>query len=259
MKIDWWTLGLQAVNVLILVWLLSRFLFKPVAAIIAERQQAATRLLDEARAKREEAERERRAAAERQAQIAASRAEILSAAQADAEAARAQLLEDAKTQVRELERQAEAALQIRRQELERDAERRAIRLAVAISERLMARLPASARLSGFEAGLAQSVAQLPEGARQALSAAASDSQSPPLVLRAARAPDDAELAACTSALAGALGLPALARPLRVEVNAELIAGYELEGGGALLSNHLAADLQRIAARLASEQPAPETH
>ena len=44
MKIDWWTLGLQAVNVLILVWLLSRFLFKPVAAIIAERQQAATRL-----------------------------------------------------------------------------------------------------------------------------------------------------------------------------------------------------------------------
>ncbi|MDU1693666.1 MAG: ATPase, partial [Bradyrhizobium sp.] len=33
MTIDWWTVGLQAVNVTILVWLLARFFWRPVAGI----------------------------------------------------------------------------------------------------------------------------------------------------------------------------------------------------------------------------------
>jgi F-type H+-transporting ATPase subunit b len=56
MTIDWWTLGLQTVNVLVLVWILARFLFKPVAKIIAERQEAAQDALDEAEAARAEAQ-----------------------------------------------------------------------------------------------------------------------------------------------------------------------------------------------------------
>ena len=35
MQIDWWTLGLQAVNALVLVWLLAHFLFRPVVDAIA--------------------------------------------------------------------------------------------------------------------------------------------------------------------------------------------------------------------------------
>ncbi|MDR3453737.1 MAG: F0F1 ATP synthase subunit B, partial [Rhodoferax sp.] len=73
MKIDWWTLGLQAINVVVLVWLLSRFLFKPVAAIIAERQAAAARLLSEAQAARDAAQRERDAAGAETARMAAAR------------------------------------------------------------------------------------------------------------------------------------------------------------------------------------------
>ena len=46
MRIDWWTLALQAVNVLILVWLLGRFLFRPVMDAIAARQASAQALLD---------------------------------------------------------------------------------------------------------------------------------------------------------------------------------------------------------------------
>ena len=43
MKIDWWTLALQAVNAAVLIWLLAHFLFRPVADIIAARQKAAQR------------------------------------------------------------------------------------------------------------------------------------------------------------------------------------------------------------------------
>ncbi len=43
MTIDWWTLALQAANVLILVWLLARFFWKPVAGMIAERRDGVAR------------------------------------------------------------------------------------------------------------------------------------------------------------------------------------------------------------------------
>ena len=41
MHIDWSTLALQTINVLILVWILARFLFRPVREIIAKRQAKA--------------------------------------------------------------------------------------------------------------------------------------------------------------------------------------------------------------------------
>ena len=56
MHIDWSTLALQTINVLVLVWLLARFLFRPVKTIIAERRAAAEKLLADAAATRAQAE-----------------------------------------------------------------------------------------------------------------------------------------------------------------------------------------------------------
>ena len=56
MHIDLWTLGLQAINVLVLVWLLARFLFRPLTAIIAQRRQATETLLADATAARAQAQ-----------------------------------------------------------------------------------------------------------------------------------------------------------------------------------------------------------
>ena len=45
MHFDPWTLALQTINVLVLVWLLAHFLFRPVAGIIAARRAAADALM----------------------------------------------------------------------------------------------------------------------------------------------------------------------------------------------------------------------
>ena len=42
MLIDWFTVAAQAVNFLILVWLLKRFLYKPVLAAVDEREKRIT-------------------------------------------------------------------------------------------------------------------------------------------------------------------------------------------------------------------------
>ena len=48
MLIDWFTVGAQAVNFLILVWLLKRFLYKPVLAAIDAREKKIAATIEDA-------------------------------------------------------------------------------------------------------------------------------------------------------------------------------------------------------------------
>ncbi|MGA9847891.1 MAG: hypothetical protein WBQ45_09645, partial [Roseiarcus sp.] len=83
MRIDWWTLALQTVNVLILIWILSRFLFRPIVGIIEERRAAAAKLLTDAEAQKAGAIAARKAAEAEAASIAAGRDATLRQAAAD--------------------------------------------------------------------------------------------------------------------------------------------------------------------------------
>jgi F-type H+-transporting ATPase subunit b len=55
MLIDWFTVAAQAVNFLILIWLLKRFLYKPVLAAIDEREKRIAAQLQDAEKKKAEA------------------------------------------------------------------------------------------------------------------------------------------------------------------------------------------------------------
>jgi len=93
MSFDWWTLLLQIVNFLILVWLLHRFLYKPVQAVIAKRRTLAESALADASAKRAEAEAEKKQLDDARADFEAKRQALIDAAQKDAEAKRKSAME----------------------------------------------------------------------------------------------------------------------------------------------------------------------
>ena len=59
MLIDWFTVGAQALNFIILVWLLKRFLYKPILNAVDAREQRIAAELADADAKRAEAKKER--------------------------------------------------------------------------------------------------------------------------------------------------------------------------------------------------------
>ena len=67
MTIDWWTLALQTVNFLVLVWILARFFFRPMSAIVARRQAEAAKALADADAARRAGGQARRPTADRRA------------------------------------------------------------------------------------------------------------------------------------------------------------------------------------------------
>ena len=241
MQIDWWTLGLQAVNFLVLVWILSRFLFRPVTKIIAERRAAATQALDEARAAKEDAEVERQKARDEKAKLAEQRAGLVQQASEEAAREKAALIAKARMEAEELRKA--AADEIERDKLgEKHAlEDRASHLAVDIATRLFERLPDDARIAGFVDGLAQAVAELPEQSRADLGTADAA-----LRLRAPRALTGEENDVCRKALSRALGREV---DIAVDTDPAIIAGLELETPHTIVRNSFRADLDRIAYEL----------
>lgn len=247
MRIDWSTLALQTVNVVVLVWLLSRFLFRPVSDIIAKRQAAARKLIDDASRERDAAHAERERARAERASLAAARDDALKDALAQAAAERERLIAAARADAQALRDAARAQADADAVQRAKALDARATRLAIDIAAKLFARLPDSARVAGFVDGVAASLARLPADVRASL--ADEDAQ---VRLVAPRALTAQEAAACRAAFAASVG-----RPLEpdVRVDPALIAGLELESKYANVRNSLRQDLATIEAALLNEDDA----
>jgi F-type H+-transporting ATPase subunit b len=96
MLIDWFTVVAQALNFLILVWLMKRFLYKPILRAIDEREKRIARELADADAKKAEAQKERDDFQHKNEEFDQQRAALLSRATEEAQAERQRLLDEAR-------------------------------------------------------------------------------------------------------------------------------------------------------------------
>jgi F-type H+-transporting ATPase subunit b len=103
MTIDWWTLFLQTVNFLLLVWLLQHFLYKPVRAVIERRRKLAEQSLLKAEATEQQA-------STAKASFEAKSAELEKEREGAAEAARQAAEAEAKTIIADARKQADKIL-----------------------------------------------------------------------------------------------------------------------------------------------------
>jgi F-type H+-transporting ATPase subunit b len=102
MLIDWFTVGAQAVNFLILVWLLKRFLYKPVLAAVDEREKRITAELENADQKKAEALKEQTSFLHQKDEFERQRLALLLEATNSGKKERDQLLEAARTDTENL-------------------------------------------------------------------------------------------------------------------------------------------------------------
>ena len=96
MLIDWFTVAAQAVNFLILVWLLKRFLYKPILDAIDAREARIAAELADADAKRADAKRERDEFEQKNRTFDEQRKAMLTKAADEANSERKRLMEDAR-------------------------------------------------------------------------------------------------------------------------------------------------------------------
>ena len=244
MTIDWWTLSFQAVNVLILIWLLGHFFWRPVAAMISERRDTAQKTLADVEAKRAEAAAALADIARTRAGLARERDAILKAAQETAEQARAARLRDAAKEAAALEAAAKAAIARDRDAAEKAWAERASRLAVDIARRLAARLDGPAVAGAFLDWLLKEIRNLPDAARQAVAASGATLEASTATVLA---PADQQRYGKLIGEAFGTSLPVV-----FKVEPDLIAGLELRGPHLVVANSWRADLTQILADIAHD-------
>jgi F-type H+-transporting ATPase subunit b len=243
MRIDWWTLGLQTINLLVLLWLLGRFFFRPMAKVVAERQETANKLLDSAKEAQDKAEAAARDAQAERDRSAAAREALLDAARKEAEAQRAKLIDSAHAEAQRQRADAETAIDHARGEAEAQLARQANMLATDVAARLLEGPGAKLPIGAFLPELEQALAELPDRTRTAIATPAA-----PASLFSARPLADDETQAARTAISGALGHDAI---LSFDTDPNLIGGLRLSGGMVVLDVNLRADLERVLAGLDS--------
>lgn len=102
MQIDWWTLVLQAINFLILVWLLWRFLYRPVKEVIEKRRAEAEQVFADAASREGKADQARHQFEDAQAGLAEERQAMLKKIHEEQETERRKLIEQAKAEADKL-------------------------------------------------------------------------------------------------------------------------------------------------------------
>jgi F-type H+-transporting ATPase subunit b len=119
MLIDWFTVGAQVINFLLLVWLLKRFLYRPVLAAIDAREKRIATELAEAAQREAQARTEREEFERRNADFAQARDALLREATAAATAERERLMEAARQDSQSLRAKLNDVIANERNELSR--------------------------------------------------------------------------------------------------------------------------------------------
>lgn len=96
MLFDWFTVGAQALNFLVLVWLMKRFLYKPILDAIDAREQRIALSLADAAEQHSQAQQERAQLKEKNAEFDRQRKALLEQAQMQALSERERLVDEAR-------------------------------------------------------------------------------------------------------------------------------------------------------------------
>jgi F-type H+-transporting ATPase subunit b len=251
MHFDPWTLGLQAANFLVLVWLLHRFLYRPVLGIIAARQAAADKLIAEAEVGKKAAETLRQSLESQRTAIAQERDATLKAARDTADAEGKAVLAKAHTEAEALKSQAQKTFEGERAEIVGSAGRDAARLAVSIVRRLLQEAPALSVQDQLLDLVCDDVKALPADAKQHIVERVAARDKTPEVITAAPLNERAAKQ-FSEHLAKALGAPA--SPV-FKVDPNLLAGVEVHFPFTILRRSWSEDLKRIETELNNDDRA----
>ena len=237
MTIDWWTLGLQAANLLILMWLLSRVFWRPVAGAIAKRKETVQATLDAAKTAQAKADAALVEVTKTRKGIAAERNSILNAAKEEADAASKAMLAQAQEKIGKNTAAAQLALARDTEILRKKMATQAAELSIEIAEKLLKNLNASTVQTAFLDTLVTGVKNMPPKDRTTLT----DSTDGINLVSAADL-EDADKETITKAITRALGTK---QDIRFATNPDLIAGLEIHTPHFILHNSWQSDLARI--------------
>jgi len=167
-EFTWSTFVLEIINFLVLVWILKRFLYKPVLAVIAARRQSVEQQLAQARATADEASALKDQYTGRLREMEAERRKAREDLARDIDAERARRLADLTATLEHEKKKARVADERRQAEQQRALEQKALQQGATFSSRLLAQAAGPELESRLLQMLVDELASLTEAQRTQL-------------------------------------------------------------------------------------------
>lgn len=227
MLIDWFTVGAQALNFLVLVLLMRRFLYQPVLRAIDAREQRIAAELADADQTRAEATTERETFECKNSAFAQERAALMSQATDEAEVERKRLREQARKEADALRAKWQTALTSEQQTLNEALTRQAREEVFAIARKTLADLASTSLEQAMSAVFIRRVRGMSHTERDGFKAALATTTTPALVRSAFALPAEQQ-AELQRALNEAFSADIA---LRFEAAPDLISGIEVSVRG----------------------------
>jgi len=226
MLVDWFTVGAQALNFVVLVWLMKRFLYGPILQAIDAREERIAARLADADARQAEALEERTVLAKRSEELDRERAGLLARAKEEAEAERARLVGEARKAADALGAKRQEAMKADALALGQALRRRVQREVFGIARKALEDLATTSLEERLCDVFTRRLREMDPAERDALGAAMKEASEPVLVESAFALPDEQR-----TAILGALG-----ETFGTEVRARFETAPDLVSGIALTTN-----------------------
>jgi len=257
MLIDWFTVGAQALNFLILVWLMKRFLYKPILHAIDEREKRIATELADADKKEAEAQKERDEFRHKNEEIDQQRAALLSKATDEAQAERQRLLDEARKAADGLSAKRQETLRNDAHNLNQAIRRRTQQEVFAIARKALMDLATTSLEERLGEVFTRRLREMDGQVKADLAEALKTASDPALVRSAFDLPAE-ERTAIQHALDETFSAEIR---IRFETAPELISGIELTTNGQKVAWSIAdylASLEKGVDELLKEQDRPDT-
>jgi len=231
MLIDWFTVGAQVLNFVVLVWLMKRFLYQPVLDAIAAREKRIADQIADAAAKQALAATERKTFEDKNTAFDQQRAGLLGKAKADAQAEGQRLADEAQKAAAALAAQRQQLLATQAEHLQQAISGRAAHEVFAVARKTLADLANVALEERMVEVFMRRLRELPADAKDPLGAALKQRAEPARVRSHFKLPADQQ-----AAIQDAVNVSFSADvPLRFETAADAVCGIELLAGGQKLA------------------------
>ncbi len=231
MLIDWFTVGAQALNFLILVWLMKRFLYKPVLDAIDAREKRIADELADAAAKKAEAQKDRDEFQHKNEEFDQQRAVLLSKATDEAKAERRRLMDEARKAADDMSAKCEETLREDAKNLNKAITRRTQDEVFSIARKALSDLATMSLEEQMSEVFNRRLRGMEEHAKSELGQALKTASEPAIVRSAFALPKE-QCAAIQTALNETFSADL---QLRFETAPDLISGIELTTNGQKLS------------------------
>jgi len=242
MLIDWFTVVAQVINFLILVWLLKRFLYRPILNAIDAREQRIDAQLADADNKKLQAEKERDEFHRRNEEFDRQRDAYLSQMKDEAKAERQRLFDMARQESDELRNKLQRAIRNEQQGLHEALSRRAREEVFAIARQVLTDLAATTLEQRMTEIFIHRLQELDDGEHTVLKSAFETAGSP-LLVRTAFSLSSQQQTAIETAINDILGGE---KQLRFETAPDLVSGIELSADGKKIAWSIADYLATLA-------------